>query len=127
MGDTFRLDGKSIAIVGAASGIGAAVAEGCARQGAAVFTFDVQENAAAHVRALDVRDGAAVRAAFGAVRDENGRLDVVISTPGVNVRKPLLQYRDDEFDRVVNLNLKGSFNVLRAAGEIMAAQGGGSI
>ena len=51
----------------------------------------------------------------------------VVSTPGVNVRKPILDYTDADFDRVVGLNLKGSFNVLRAAGRIMTARGRGSI
>src|SRR5262249_23557430 len=58
---------------------------------------------------------------------DRGRLDVVICTPSINVRKPILQYTEDEFDRVVAVNLKGSFNVLQAAGRIMTAQGGGSI
>src|SRR5919201_3669922 len=52
---------------------------------------------------------------------------VAVCTPAVNVRKPLLRYTEDEFDRVVALNLKGSFNVLQAAGHIMTARGGGSI
>ena len=47
--------------------------------------------------------------------------------PSVNVRKPLLAYTEEEFDRVVSLNLRGNFNVLRAAGRIMTAQGRGSI
>ena len=43
------------------------------------------------------------------------------------MRKKLLDYAEDEFDRVVRVNLKGSFNVLRSAGRIMTGQGGGSI
>jgi len=136
----FRLDGKSAAIVGAASGIGAAVAAGCAHQGARVFCFDLdlaaaesvskklrEEGAEAEAAPLDVREAAVVEVAFDGVRQSHGRLDIVIATPGVNVRKPLLAYREEEFDRVVRLNLKGSFNVLRAAGRIMAEQKGGSI
>lgn len=126
--------------MGAGSGIGAAVAEGAAQHGASVVCFDVRQEPAESVarrinerggearsRALDVRDGAAVAAAFEDVRLKHGRLDVVISTPGINVRKPLLEYEEEEFDRVVALNLKGSFHVLRAAGRLMAAQGKGSI
>ncbi len=56
-----------------------------------------------------------------------GALDIVVCTPSINVRKPILQYSDDEFDRVVAVNLKGSFNVLQAAGRIMTAQRRGSI
>ena len=56
-----------------------------------------------------------------------GRLDAVVCTPSINVRKPILHYEEDEFDRVVDLNLKGSFNVLQAAGRVMTRQGSGSI
>src|SRR5204862_724548 len=48
-------------------------------------------------------------------------------TPGINVRKPILEYTEEEFDRVVALNLKGSFNVLQAAGRIMTERRTGSI
>ena len=54
-------------------------------------------------------------------------LDILVCTPSINVRKPLLAYADDEFDRVVNLNLRGTFFLLRAAGRRMAAQGRGNI
>jgi NAD(P)-dependent dehydrogenase (short-subunit alcohol dehydrogenase family) len=136
----FRLDGKTAAIVGAGSGIGAAVAAGCARQGALVSCFDIDPAALERVTALlrdegaepdasvlDIQDAPAVEAAFSAIREARGRLDIVVATPGVNVRKPLLDYREEEFDRVVRLNLKGTFNVLRAAGGIMAEQKSGSI
>src|SRR5262249_26976234 len=48
-------------------------------------------------------------------------------TPGVNVRKRLLDYAEDEFDKVIRVNLKGTFNALRGAGPIMTMQGSGSI
>ncbi len=51
----------------------------------------------------------------------------MICTPSINVRKPILKYIEEEFDRVVTVNLKGSFNVLQAAGRVMTAQKGGSI
>src|ERR671937_2476359 len=56
-----------------------------------------------------------------------GGLDIVVCTPSINVRKPILTYEEDEFDRVVDLNLKGSFNVLQAAGRVMTTQRSGSI
>ncbi len=83
--------------------------------------------AGADAAQLDIRDAAAVNAALDTIARDRGRLDIVISTPGINVRKPLLQYTSEEFDRVVALNLKGSFNVLQAAGRIMTAQRSGSI
>jgi NAD(P)-dependent dehydrogenase (short-subunit alcohol dehydrogenase family) len=136
----FRLDGRTAAVVGAGSGIGEAVAEACARQGARVACLDVDEGKAAAVASritaaggaaeaggVDIRDGAAVRKAFDAIRDRHGRFDIAVCTPSINVRKTLLAYSEEEFDRVVAVNLRGNFNVLRAAGRIMTAQGSGSI
>lgn len=142
MGDEaiFRLDGRVVAVVGAGSGIGEATALACARQGAHVVSLDLDADraeataaaigatgASAEAARLDVRDAECVANCFGAVRSRLQRLDAVVSTPGVNVRKPLLHYRDEEFDRVVAINLRGSFNVLRAAGAIMTADHRGSI
>src|SRR5262249_39573073 len=52
---------------------------------------------------------------------------IVVCTPSINVRKPILKYSEDELDRVIQVNLKGSFNVVSVAGRIMTAQGRGSI
>ena len=132
----FDLSGKTAAIIGGGSGIGEAVALGAAKQGAGVVVLDANEAAAQSVAAripgsdaagLDVRDGAAVTAALETIARDRGRLDIVISTPGINVRKPLLEYTSEEFERVVAVNLKGCFNVLQAAGRLMTAQRGGSI
>ena len=138
--DPFRLDGRVAAVVGAASGIGQAVALACARQGARVACFDQDADGAsalaaritaaggaAEPGALDIRDGFAVREALESLRERRGRLDAVVCTPGVNVRKPLLAYTQEEVERVVDLNLNGTFNVLQAAGRIMTAAGRGSI
>jgi NAD(P)-dependent dehydrogenase (short-subunit alcohol dehydrogenase family) len=51
----------------------------------------------------------------------------VVATPSINVRKTILTYTDEELDRVVTINIKGNFNVLRAAGRIMTKQRSGSI
>ena len=56
-----------------------------------------------------------------------GAPDVLVSTPSINVRKPLLEYTDEEFDRVVDLNLKGTFRLIREFGKGMAGRGSGSI
>jgi NAD(P)-dependent dehydrogenase (short-subunit alcohol dehydrogenase family) len=140
MNDLFRLDGRVAAIVGGGAGIGRAVARGCAAQGALVVCLDVDEGRAAETAAgiraeggrsasarLDILDGPAVRSAMRQVVDEHGRLDVAVCTPGVNVRKPLLDYTDEDFERVVGLNLKGNLHVLQAAGRVMGEQGSGSI
>jgi NAD(P)-dependent dehydrogenase (short-subunit alcohol dehydrogenase family) len=133
----YDLSGKVVAVVGGGSGIGEAVAMGAAGQGAGVTILDANDAAAKSVASrigggaagveLEIRDRTAVGAALNAVVRDRGRLDVVICTPSINVRKPILQYSEEEFDRVVSVNLKGSFNVLQAAGAIMTAAQRGSI
>jgi NAD(P)-dependent dehydrogenase (short-subunit alcohol dehydrogenase family) len=136
----FDLSGRSVAVVGAGSGIGAAIAEGCAAHGAMVRCLDRDGDAAARVAAgiqaktgaaaaatLDLLDPDALRQALESSRGPHHRLDGLVVTPGVNVRKPLLAYSQEEFQRVVRLNLEGAFLALREGGRIMAEQGGGSI
>lgn len=136
----FRLDDRVAVVVGAGSGIGAAGARGLAAHGAHIVCADVNLDAAAATAAeiatagrvadamlVDITDSASVRALIDGVQARYGRLDVLVATPGINVRKPLLRFTDEEFDRVVTLNLKGSFKLMRAAGEVMAGAGRGSI
>jgi NAD(P)-dependent dehydrogenase (short-subunit alcohol dehydrogenase family) len=132
----FRLDGRRALVVGAGSGIGKASAGALAAFGAHVTCADVDlaaaegtaaaivaANGAADAVIVDVRETTTVTAAFA--RDR--AVDILVSTPGINVRKPLLEITDDEFDRVVDVNLKGTFRLLRAAGGSMAERGKGSI
>lgn len=132
----FRLDGKVTAIIGGASGIGEAVAVGAVAHGAKVIVLDANAAAAeavagrlqnASAAALDIRDGQQVQSALDGIVAKHGRLDIVVCTPSINVRKRILDYSLDEFDRVVDVNLRGSFNVLQAAGRIMTTQRSGSI
>jgi NAD(P)-dependent dehydrogenase (short-subunit alcohol dehydrogenase family) len=131
----FDLTGKIAAIIGGGSGIGAAVARGAVEQGATVAVLDANEAAAksvassigAEAAGLDIRTPAEVRSALEAIVLVHGSVDIVICTPSINVRKPILQYSEDDFDRVVEVNLKGSFNVLQAAGRIMSSARRGSI
>ena len=132
----FRLDGKVTAIIGGGSGIGEAVAVGAVAHGATVVVLDANAAAAeavasrlqnASAAALDIRDRQHVQSALDGIVAKHGRLDIVVCTPSINVRKRILDYSLDEFDRVVDVNLRGSFNVLQAAGRIMTTQRSGSI
>jgi NAD(P)-dependent dehydrogenase (short-subunit alcohol dehydrogenase family) len=133
----FDLTGKVAIVIGGASGIGEAVTLGAAASGARVVCLDIKQEAAdavakragggAEAGVLDIRDGAAVAKTFEDVRARLGSLDIVICTPSINVRKPILQYQPEELDRVLELNIKGNFNVLQSAGKIMTAQKRGSI
>jgi NAD(P)-dependent dehydrogenase (short-subunit alcohol dehydrogenase family) len=132
----FDLTGKRALVVGAGSGIGEASAHGLAAFGASVVCADVDaeaaENTAAEIRSeegdaealeLDMTDPESVREAV----EQVGTPDVLVSTPSVNVRKPVLEITDEEFDRVIELNLKGTFRLIREFGRGMAGRGSGSI
>ena len=82
------------------------------------------KSSAVHV---DVRDTAAVERMVDDIMREHGRLDVTLTTPAVNLRKRLLDYSDEEFDRVIELNLKGTFRVARACARPMQQNRRGSI
>ncbi len=133
----FSLEGRTIVVVGAGSGIGESVARASVAQGARVLCVDINNEAVARVAAslgdaalastVDVADAAAVDGCMEEALAWSGRVDGVVCTPGINVRKPILQYADEEFDRVLRVNMKGNFNVLRAAGRVLTARGKGSI
>lgn len=133
----FDLSGKTAVVIGAASGIGRESARGLAAFGANVVAADLNGDAAAEVaeqiraeggnassQAVDFTDPQQVEELVRSVDS----LDVLVVTPSINVRKPMLSISLEEFDRVVNLNLKGSFVAMTAAGRRMAEDGqGGSI
>lgn len=136
-GRLFRLDGRLAVVIGGGSGIGEEAARGLAGHGAIVVVADRRLEEATRVadslgkphraRWVDLTNTASVKDFFKAVMAEFGRLDVVVVTPAVNVRKPILDYEDDEVDRVLELNLKGTIRVLREAGKIMSEAGRGSL
>ena len=103
-----RLTGTVAVVTGAASGIGAATAERLAAEGATVATVDIT-GGVDHV--LDVRDEAAVRDAFAEVVGTHGRLDSVVHCAGVAGGGPVHLVEAEEWDRVVDINLKGTFLV----------------
>jgi NAD(P)-dependent dehydrogenase (short-subunit alcohol dehydrogenase family) len=132
----FDLSGRATLVVGAGSGIGKASAQGLAAFGARVFCADLDVAAAedtvreirstsdeAEAFELDMRDTGSVRA----VTRQVGTPDVLVITPSINVRKPLLEISDEEFDRVVDLNLKGTFRLIRELTPGMAEGGSGSV
>ena len=129
--DLFRLDGRSALVVGAGSGIGAAVAEGFAAFGARVVCADSRLDAAEKIAAaiggetvhLDILDLEAPDSALAAL----GAPHILVTTPAINVRKRIVDYTDAELDRVVDLNLKGTFRLCRAFGALMADAGRGSM
>ncbi len=136
----FRLDGKVALVAGAASGIGQASARGLAGAGAYAICADINaegaertaagicgEGGRAEAVALNILDQMAVHAVVKSIVEQHRGIDVLVSTPAVNVRKPLLNYTGEEFDKVIDLNLKGMFHVLQAVGRVMNEKKSGSI
>ncbi len=132
----FDLTGEGALVVGAGSGIGEASAQGLAAFGASVVCADMDAQAAqntareisseggeAQALELDMTDPGSVDAAVERV----GTPEVLVSTPSVNVRKPVLEITDEEFDKIIELNLKGTFRLIRNFGRGMAERGSGSI
>ena len=136
----FRLDGKTVAVIGAGSGIGEAVAIGVAQQGGHVICLDLNAEGAAATAAtitkaggsanagsIDITNVTSVRDALANSLHHRKSLDGLVCTPAINVRKTILKYTEEEFDRVVAVNLRGNFNALQTAGQLMTVQGFGSI
>ena len=132
----FDLRGKSIVVVGAGSGIGEAGAMALAAHGASVVCADIDAGAANRTVATITQEGGSARSmqvdagdadSVQALFDSMDRIDGLVHTPAINVRKRLLDLSTDEFDRVSALNLRGTFQSITAAGRRMAEQGSGSI
>jgi NAD(P)-dependent dehydrogenase (short-subunit alcohol dehydrogenase family) len=135
-----RLDGKVAWITGAASGIGAACARRFAEEGARVAGFDLREPAAdgdwaraaaAGPGALfatgDVCDDASVARAAAAVLARLGRIDVLVTSAGVAGGGPVHAISLEDWDRVLGVNLRGTFLAARHVLPAMLAQRAGSI
>ena len=136
----FRLDGKVALVIGGGSGIGQAAAEALAAHGAHVVSGDVSLEGAratadrigaaggrSEAAQVDVTKESDVQRICDSVMARHRSLDVVVTTPGINIRKPVSAYTADDIDKVLAVNLKGTFYVLREAGRRMAEQGRGSI
>ena len=135
----FDLSGKNALVLGAASGIGKASAEALAALGANVICADKDrdgvERTATEIgtrvkSAAQVTDASApndVQALAESALKFAARIDIAVTTPAIVIRKPFLDYSDEEYDRIADLNLRGVFVFLRSFGRIMRGQGGGSL
>lgn len=141
MGSWLNIEGKSIIVTGAASGIGLACAQELLNDGAYVTVCDIAEKAPAlevgngkllYVH-TDVTSKASVDAMIDKVLETFGTVDAIVNNAGINIPRLLVdegnQYEMDEavWDKVMNVNVKGLFLCSQAAGRVMVKNGGGVI
>ena len=125
-----RLNNRIAIVTGAARGIGLAIAERFAAEGAAVTIADIldAEGAAAasaigaHYMHCDVSKAADVEALVSAVVERHGAADILVNNAGIAVGGDFLAVTEEEFDRVLAVNLKGSFLMLQACARQMVKQ-----
>lgn len=136
----FALGGRTAVVTGAASGIGREIAIVLARAGAKVLICDVDASGLAGTvdlvastgaevvsRAVDVADRAGIDALAAAAEERWGRLDVWVNVAGVILRRAILDAEEADLDRLLSINLKGTYWGCAAAARIMRGAGGGAI
>jgi 2-keto-3-deoxy-L-fuconate dehydrogenase len=132
----FSLKGKTAIVTGGASGIGKAISEIFARQGATVHILELNENSAielknslntegglAYAHACDVSNSDNVKAVFSKIET----LDILVNNAGVAHIGNVETTTESDLDRIVNINIKGVYNCLQAAMPLLKKAGGGSI
>jgi NAD(P)-dependent dehydrogenase (short-subunit alcohol dehydrogenase family) len=129
MGD--RLTGKRAVVTGGAGGIGGAVTARFVAEGASVVVGDLPETATpppgAVYRSTDVSKEAEIRALMDLAVETMGGLDVLVTCAGIEIEKTIEETSEADWDRVMNVNLKGTFLACKHAIAPMRAAGGGSI
>ena len=140
-GSPQTLSGQVAVVTGAAQGLGRGIAETLAARGAAVIIADLQREKAEAVAGalagvgltaaaarLDVTSTAAVDAFFAEVAKTRGRLDILVNSAGLGQNvTPIVELGDEEWERVLNVNLNGTFKCCRAAARFMERQESGCI
>ncbi len=126
-----RLQGKVAVITGGAQGLGKAMAILFANEGATVITADRSPKEYEHEnvfgKSLDVTDVAGCEVFFNEVVEEYGKIDILVNNAGVTADALTRKMSEEQFDRVININLKGVFNLTRHIGPHMQANNYGSI
>ncbi len=132
-----RLQDKVVIVTGAGAGIGRAIAEVAAAQGAMVVVTDIDAAAAASVAealgspavsyAVDVTDRGSVAAMVAAVHAAYGRIDVLVNNAGWDRAVPFVESEPDLWEKVIDINYVGVLNTCREVLPVMAAQGAGRV
>ncbi|HYE76247.1 MAG TPA: glucose 1-dehydrogenase [Blastocatellia bacterium] len=137
---SFRLDGRTALVTGGSRGLGLGAALTLAHSGAdvALMARSAEElaKAAELVRrtgrnvltlAVDATDTVALRNAVQNVAKDFGRLDILVNAAGMNIRQPVDTFTEEDWDRVMSVNLKAMFFASQEAARVMREAGGGKI
>ena len=140
MSKLFSLEGRVALVTGASRGLGWAIAEALAEHGAHVVLSSrdqavLDERAAelekrglsAQALAFDAADRAAGAETVAAVHGEHGRLDILVNNAGMVHRDPIAELADEDWDRIIEVNLTAAFRLARDSARHMAARGHGRI
>ena len=132
---TGSLAGRCALVTGGAAGLGLAVAQAMRAEGAAIVLLDLDPQAEA--RAQEMGEAIAVKgsvtrkadivAAFDAAEARFGKVDICLANAGVSQNAPTLSVTEEEWERVISINLTGAFLTAQEAGRRMIAGGGGSL
>ncbi|GAA0277974.1 3-oxoacyl-[acyl-carrier-protein] reductase [Faecalicatena contorta] len=136
----FSLEDKVVVFTGAAGGIGSAIALGMACAGARIALCDINENLLSDIQnkiteaggkassyLLDVTNKAGVTECIDKIGKAYGQIDVLVNCAGINKREGLMDVREETYDRIMDINLKGVFLVTQAVAPFMKNQRKGSI
>ncbi len=137
----FKLDGKVALVTGGSKGLGKSMAMGYAQAGAKVVIcsrsaedcdavakeIEAETGQECLGVAADVTEEAKVEGLFQEVENRFGRLDVLVNSAGINVRYLIEDFPADEFDQVMDINVKGTWLCCRAAAKVMKTQKSGSV
>ena len=136
----FDLSGKTALITGGNQGIGFAIAEGLARHGARIVIANrradqgeaaaqrlIAEGLAAEAVQADVADGASVAGMVATVLERHGHIDILVNSAAVIVRKPVEELTEEEWEFVMDVNVKGTFLCCREVGRHMIERRSGKI
>jgi NAD(P)-dependent dehydrogenase (short-subunit alcohol dehydrogenase family) len=139
--DRFKLEGRVALVTGSAGGLGREIAEALASAGASVVVTSRDEELAQTAARelaqaaececlgvkLDVREQAQITAAVDQARAHFGRIDILVNNAGITHRGSVSELSEEQWDEVIDTNLKGAWLCSRALRPLMAEQGGGHI
>ena len=135
-----KLAERTVIVTGGGSGLGRAIAHRFAAEGAQVLAADIDGKAAAHVAAeikaaggraeglpVDVTDGSALEAMVAQALSNNGAIDILVNSAGIGEQTPFLEQAPAEFERIIAINLTGTYRAIKAVAPQMVTQRYGRI